>query len=467
MRGRCSTRIAATGLIGWMVAACGGGGGGGDDGSGTDPNPDGGLTLPGGDTPPTNRFPLGVSSDGRYLVDHSGAPFLLHGEAAWSLIAQLNDSDTMQYLVDRRTRGVDAVLVNLIEHKFADQPPANVAGDEPFTTPGDFSTPNDAYFAHVDRVLDAAEAQGIAVLLTPAYLGFQGGDEGWFQEMEQLTPAQCTAYGDYLRARYASRDNVIWVWGGDYLPPSGSAGEACTEAISASLRVAGDTALDSAHWAQESTSRAESALASSVDLVGVYTYNPALALCRTATASSPRSPSYLIETSYEAQTYQGSSPAVPRDVRAQQWSALLGCGAGEISGNRPIWLFGDGWQRALSSPLSSSQVRLTTIAHSVAWQDLALDDPLVTSGRGSGTSEVVAARTSDGHQALIYLPPSAARTVTLDLSRMAGAVTATWQDPSAVQSQPAGDGLTGSHSFTAPGNNASGDGDWVLVLSAP
>jgi hypothetical protein len=46
-------------------------------------------------------------------------------------------------------------------------------------------------------------------------------------------------------------------------------------------------------------------------------------------------------------------------------------------------------------------------------------------------------------------------------------VTATWQDPTADHSVAAGDGLLGSHVFITPGTNDGGDGDWVLVLTAP
>jgi len=74
---------------------------------------------------------------------------------------------------------------------------------------------------------------------------------------------------------------------------------------------------------------------------------------------------------------------------------------------------------------------------------------------------------SDGAQAVIYFSPDAAASITVDLGRMSGPVTATWQDPSAARSMSAGSNLTGSHTFDRPGNNAGGDADWVLVLRVP
>ena len=39
---------------------------------------------------------LRVSANRRYLVDQSGVPFLLQGDAAWSLIVALNDTEVEQ-----------------------------------------------------------------------------------------------------------------------------------------------------------------------------------------------------------------------------------------------------------------------------------------------------------------------------------------------------------------------------------
>ncbi|HUJ62675.1 MAG TPA: DUF4038 domain-containing protein [Kofleriaceae bacterium] len=416
-----------------------------------------------GDAPNiAGRFPLAVSADGRSVVQHDGTPLLFHGEAAWSLIAEPTSDQAEQYLTDRAQRGVVTILVNLIEHKFCDHPPDDAAGDAPFTTPDDFTSENEAYFAHADDIIDRAAAHGIAVMLFPSYLGYQGGDEGWYAAMSALTPAQCTQYGTYVGQRYANRTNIIWMWGGDYTPPSGSAGETCMKAIADAIRAAAPGALASAHWTQESTSRDEPLFAPLVDLVGVYTYNPIPPLCATARAGSPARPSYLLET-----TYENEHSAPVSAIRAQQWWAMLACGAGEISGNNPIWLFGSGWPQQLGSPLSKDQQQLAAIVGPMHWPAMAPDATLVTAGSGSGNQAVIATRTTDGTQALVYLPPGAASSITLDLSHMAGATTATWYDPTTGAMQAAGSGLTGSQTLQPPGKNAAGDGDWLLALIAP
>jgi hypothetical protein len=57
------------------------------------------------------------------------------------------------YLEDRRQKGFNSIIVELTEHLVTADPPKNRYGDAPFATPGDFSTPNEAYFAHADWVV--------------------------------------------------------------------------------------------------------------------------------------------------------------------------------------------------------------------------------------------------------------------------------------------------------------------------
>jgi hypothetical protein len=273
----------------------------------------------------------------------------------------------------------------------------------------------------------------------PSYLGFNGTQEGWYHEMMTLPAAKCRSYGDFLGRRYATRHNIVWIWGGDYTPATGSAIETCMKAISDGIRAAEPGALASAHWAPESTSRDEPTFVDSLRLVGVYTYLDVLPACRAARLAGPRLPSYLIETCYEHETIR-SCAGTATEVRRRQWWALLGCGAGEIVGNNPIWKFGSGWPQELASPASLGEARLAALAQQVS---------------------------ADHKQAVIYIPPDGASTITVDLGQLSGPVTATWQDPTTERSMSAGSGLTGSHAFTTPGSNAGGDADWVLMLGAP
>ncbi len=111
--------------------------------------------------------PLRVSANHRYLVDRKGAPFLLQGDAAWSLIANTTREEADLYLRNRRAKGFSAILINLIEHKFAKNAPKNIYGDAPFLGQTDLGAPNEKYFEQADWVIRRAGENGLFVLLAP------------------------------------------------------------------------------------------------------------------------------------------------------------------------------------------------------------------------------------------------------------------------------------------------------------
>lgn len=113
-----------------------------------------------------------------------------------------------------------------------------------------------------------------------------------------------------------------------------------------------------------------------------------------------------------------------------------------------------------------------------AWYDLIPDQnhAVVTNGYGTFTASghvddgdhVTAARARDGSLVLAYVPTS--RTIDVDMTKLKGSADAQWFDPSAgTYTSIAGSPFasSGTHSFITPGNNADGDGDWVLVLETP
>jgi len=161
-------------------------------------------------------YPVRTAPNHRYVVDQTGHPFLIQGDAPWSLISGLTKEEAELYLEDRRRKGFNSIIVNLIEHKF--HGPVNRYGQAPFLVPGDFSTPNEAYFGHADWVIRKAGEKGIQVFLAPIYLGYIGTDEGWVEEALANGPAKCRAWGRYVGKRYAGFDNLVWLIGGDRNP---------------------------------------------------------------------------------------------------------------------------------------------------------------------------------------------------------------------------------------------------------
>src|SRR6267143_3892352 len=162
-------------------------------------------------TSATYAYPLKISTNRRYLVDQNNKPFRIQGDSAQSLIANLTYAEADKYLSNRQRKGFNTVNINLLEAKFAIHAPANRNGDAPFTKPGDLSTPNEAYFAFADSIIDLAASKGMLVSLAAMYLGYGGGDQGWWSALTNAVNTQDVSYrfGLYVCRRYKNRANIL------------------------------------------------------------------------------------------------------------------------------------------------------------------------------------------------------------------------------------------------------------------
>lgn len=422
-------------------------------------------------------FPLKVEPGGRYLIDSADKPFLIQGDTAWSLIAQLTCEDAELYLEDRRARGFNTILVNLIEHEFSSNAPANAYGEPPFLTRGDYSTPNGAYFTHAHWVVCRAAQKGLLVLLTPSYVGYGGGDEGWYGEMVANGPDKLRGYGEYLGRTFRDCPNILWVHGGDYNVPRTD----LTTAIAEGIRTTSPDALHTAHGSRNTAALDHWTDEAWLHINTIYTArpqswsdDPVYAAALEQYTRRQRMPFFLIEGVYE-----GEHGADERQLRAQAYQAVLSGASGQVFGNNPIWYFsGPGlygasmtWQEALGSRGGQSMTHLGDLLMARPWWRLDPDvhNALLTSGLGSGEDRAVAARAADGSLALLYLP--SAREITIDLGELAGpSVVAQWYDPAdarftTVSGSPFP--ASGSHRFQPSSiENSSGFDDWVLVLES-
>lgn len=412
-------------------------------------------------------FPLRVAANSRYLEDATGKPFLLHGDTAWSLIAQLKREDAEVYLQDRRNRGFNTLLVSLIEHRFATNAPANAYGAVPFTTPGDFSTPNEAYFAHADWVLTRARDLGYLVMLTPAYIGARGSNEGWATEMAASGSEKLVAYGRYLGTRYGAFDNILWVDGGDDNP----ADKTFVRAIADGIRETMPRALHTAHCAAETAAGDFWAGEPWLSVNTAYTYGPVHDAVA-AQYSRTKMPLVLLESAYE-----NEHKATEQRLRAQSYHALLSGASGQVFGNNPIWHFdGPGifpapsnWREALAAPGSVSMTHLRTLLDGLEWWRLEPDlaGTFLSGGIGKGVDRAVAARANDGSFAVLYLP--SIREIAVEMTGLSGPqIAARWYDPASGAFTPVKGApfpATGRHIFKPDTNNSSGHPDWVLLLN--
>ena len=200
-------------------------------------------------------------------MDQTGAPFLVQGDAAWSLISGLTKEEATQYLDARRRQGFNSVIVNLIEHQF--RGPVNRYGDGPFTMPGDFSTPNEKYFQHADWVIRKAQENGIQVFLAPIYLGYIGTKEGWIEELQANGPEKARNWGRYVGKRYRGFDNILWIIGGDRNPDKA---RDSVDAVAQGIKETDDRHLLTAHCHPENSAVDQYRNEGWLDLNDTYTY---------------------------------------------------------------------------------------------------------------------------------------------------------------------------------------------------
>jgi PKD repeat protein len=407
-------------------------------------------------------FPLHTETGKRYLVDANGQPFFIHGDTPWSLIAQPKREEVVQYLDDRRAKGFNTILVNLIEHLFADNAPANAYGDAPFVSPGDFATPNPAYFDHAEYVVAQAAERQMLVLMTPAYMGFNGGAPGWYQEMVANGAAKLRAYGQYVANRFAAYDNIIWVQGGDFNPPE----KELLRALAQGIRDVDPAALQTFHGARGTSALGFFGTGESwLKVNDIYTTESTVVENAFTEYARSAMPFFLIEARYE-----NEGAGTETVVRSQAYQAVLSGAMGHLMGNRPVWGFDAGWQTALNSPAATTLQVLRTLFEGLAWPDLVPDTSasLLLAGTGSGITRAAAAKSTTGSIGIVYMP--SIRTITVNLDQLSGPnVRVRWFDPTngsyaTIAGSPFS--ASGSRDFTPTGNNSRGLGDWVLTLES-
>src|SRR6476620_12005494 len=58
-------------------------------------------------------------------------------------------------------------------------------------------------------------SQNIVVFFFPCYVGYEGGEQGWFQELVANGPEKSKAYGAWIANRYKNQNNIVWMLLGD------------------------------------------------------------------------------------------------------------------------------------------------------------------------------------------------------------------------------------------------------------
>ncbi len=432
---------------------------------------------------PAAELPLGVSADGRHLVQADGRPFFYLADTAWQLFHRLGPEESERYLEDRAAKGFTVVqAVVLAELGGLETPNAEsghaIVDDDP-------SRPDPAYFAHVDHVVSLAEGLGLTVGLLPTW-----GDK-WHSRQNQPGPRvfdaeNAEAYARFVGERFRDRA-VIFILGGDRNPETDE-DYAIVRAMARGLKATAPRNLITYHprgpgrssdffhdeaWLDFNMIQSSHTGRGSDNGVQVA-HDRALEPAKPTLDGEPRYEAIVVDFYME-----GAHPALrfdAADVRMAAYRPLLAGAAGHTYGNNNVWqMWSPGhppvlgadtpWYEALDHPGAFQMGHLRRLFESRPWQSLEPAQDFVLSANPTGAAFIRAAVASDRSCAFVYSPEGAPFVV--DQGRLGAPELAYWWfDPRYGRAYPIHLGTgTSTQAFTPP---SRGPGrDWLLVIDDP
>jgi hypothetical protein len=398
----------------------------------------------------------------------------------------------------------------------------------------DFSTPNSAYWAEIDALVARAAAHNLVIAMIPFETGLsnpswpppqsctggQPNGTGWLTAARAQGATAMYNYGVFLGNRYKNSPNVMWVLGYDFQSQvcqgvSGSPG--ANDAGLVAELLAGIESVDPNHIVTGELSflfsydTENATLAPLMKANGVYSYGGIYDEMLQA-YNNKAIPAFLIEGNWEFGNNKGilapwpvsdnnlpcgtsappcstmGNPTYSLVERMQWWWTMTSGGAGFFYGN-PYGskasgdMAGSWWPGAGIDTVAIAQLGYATnFFAGILWQSMVPDQShqVVTEGYGTycgSTSSCLNQLSNDyvtttwnpnGTLAVIYNPQG--NTLTVNLAKLAGPVTAYWYDPTkGTYATISGSPFTnsGSYSFVTHSTNSTGSKDWVLVLTAP
>lgn len=158
-------------------------------------------------------------SPNNHFILKDGRPFVWVGDTAWELFHRLNREEATFYLGKRATQGFTIIqAVALAEMEGINKP--NAYGELPLIN-ADPTKPNEAYFKHVDFIIDKAAELNLTIGLLPTW-GDKVFKDRWGAGPEIFNESNAKIYGKWIGNRYKNRKNIIWILGGDRNPRAGS-----------------------------------------------------------------------------------------------------------------------------------------------------------------------------------------------------------------------------------------------------
>jgi len=420
-------------------------------------------------------FPLGVSSNKRYLVDAKGKPFLYVSDSGWELLFGLDLNDTRKYFLKRKQQGFSVVHIMLTGFPDKDYPKSTHLPFHNF----DLTQPNEKFFSYADKVVALADSCNVILAIAP--LWYSCCNDGWSSNpkkyMKKAGIKGSTEFGEYIGNRYKNYNNILWIMGGDN-DPGENRGE--VKAFAEAIKKAAPHQPITYHAASTHSSTDVWDNEQWLDVSMTYTYfrgfhkawnyvQPDIYEVNYSEYKKyPIRPFLIGESTYENEHTDVTDTKL--QVRKQAYYAMLSGACGHSYGS-PFWNIGSAavqadWQKIIDLPGANSLKYLNALFETFNWETLIpdMESKLIVSGnnRYATNDYAVAAITTDRQRGIIYLPSF--RKIGINFSPLAGEkINTSWYNPRTGELSFAGTYNKKLNQEFTPPTSVIGD-DWVLIL---
>jgi hypothetical protein len=422
---------------------------------------------------------LRVSDNNRFLEYDDGTPFFYLGDTAWELFHRLNREEADLYLNNRAEKGFSVIqAVVLAERNGLTDP--NAYGHLPLVDK-DPRQPVEAYFEHVDYIVNKAEELGLVIGMLPTWGSYWSENN---KNAKIFNPENARSFGEFLGKRYKDKP-IIWILGGDHNIHTEHERETI-EAMALGLRAGDDgehlitfhprgPGFSSDYF--HNTDWLDFNMVQSSH--GAHDHDNGLYMEKDY-ALSPAKPTLDGEPRYESIPVGFYFDGFNRqdwfddyDCRQAAYWALLAGACGHTYGNNSIWqMYAPQhepvlwatipWSEAIHHPGSLQMKYVRKLFESRPFQLLEPAQDIILDGPSFGGGKIRAALASDGSFAFIYSPRGERFTMNRDVIKSTRK-NEIWYNPRyGVSFLIHGSDTAGIQTYTPP---TSGRGnDWILIL---
>lgn len=419
---------------------------------------------------------LKISDNNRFLVYEDGTPFFYLGDTGWELFHRLSKADAEKYLENRRAKGFTVIqAVALAELDGLNTP--NMEGNKPLIG-NDPLKPDEAYWKHVDWVINKAAEKGLYIGLLPTW-GDKVDLQKWGIGPKIFNEKNGFLYGEWIGSRYKDYKNIIWINGGDR--QGGGDNYPVWEAIAKGIKSVDKNHLMTFHPSGENSS------------TQWFHNSPWLDFNMAQTGHSQRSYaaySRIIVRDYNLTPVKPCIDGEPRyedhpvnwkpdemgwfdeaDVRQAMYWDLFSGSFGHTYGCHPIWQMKTpereavgfarhNWYDVLDLPGASDLIHARRLFESRPFTSRVPDQSLIVSSNYSETDYIIA--TKGNGYAFIYFPTGLSAEIDLRLLKC-NAVHSYWYDTRTGETSLIETiDLMKIWKFTPP--SAGKGNDWILIL---